>query len=213
MPNDNLTIKHPKRRDQVPQTFVAAGTYTGKRPTITATATRIADGVVTNGTVVSVRKTPGGCNYRWLILFQVAQSGPYLLQVTAIEGATVATERVRFRVDGALLRAEGEERPEVRILAAPIISYPLSNQNIIDERDYFVVYGTRNNATGNTVVGGTVRYGGIVYEHGDVYDNGTNFWTLIFDLSELEPDKTGLLVNSINNSNQSSADRSVDILS
>jgi len=229
MSDITVTIEHPQsfnsRALAVERTFVATGIVTGRFKKLEASVKvpNTPNPILPNGRFI-LKKMPGKeRTYRWVVEFVIPDK-EVDCRLTVVAKNRVAGEKVPVKVDFQVKPAAGLLPPAVekdpkesptKTKATPVILYPLETQNIVDERDYLIVYGTRANAPGNTVIGGTVTVtveeNEFVFEQSEVYDNGSSFWTLIFELSELEPTLNDIKIRSINNSNETSAVRNVVI--
>lgn len=230
----NLKIKHPKRHNHgkwaVPTRFVAAGTVGRAHdpaPAIQATLTK------TNkkGEILPpaqqpnvhvhygpVRNMPhGDTRYRWTVFFKVTANGNgaegnFLLEVTATIGGQTDTSRVRFEIDDSP-RGPLKGRP----MGVIDILYPIPEQNIIDEREYFVAYGTRATGSGTfPITDGRVTVGADNTPPDDVFDDTLGFWYLQFTLTKPtthDPDQYMVDVVAKNGNHVESAPTTVCIVS
>jgi hypothetical protein len=129
---DKVDIKHPRPhntgRKAVPPVFVAAGTATGNIVRVVGRVTGHGQELVRHPFYWARRG--GKCH--WQMLFRVREPGRYALAVTG------------FSDTDAPLHHDTVTAFEVKdVLATRGIqtTYPDNNQDITDEKDYFIAYG------------------------------------------------------------------------
>ncbi|MCE9529784.1 MAG: hypothetical protein K8T89_01385 [Planctomycetes bacterium] len=197
-----VKIIHPERdseRMEVPISFAVIGLARGDINKVRGTITNLQDGSSADGTAIKLQAKPvkyllewkpsGGFHKWWAIKFDATTAGgagTYKLEVFGVDANGVDIPGCKDKIQ----RVEVVNALRgVRATSGVDVLYPTANQNVIEERDYFVVYGTRTAGAGTAVTNVTVTPSGAgAIAYGDFFDDGDSFWAATFNLSSLEPD-------------------------
>jgi hypothetical protein len=145
--DDTVTIKHPSTsnvgpKKRVPLLFVAAGTAKGTAIDKVRGAARLLDSLG-NPTGPEYpgkfwffvpKKAADGNKHRWMMHFQVPQTGKYRLDVVGVNAQGADIQQSAHSV-GSFEVGSG--------FGGPQVAYPLAGATITGaEKDYFVAYGS-----------------------------------------------------------------------
>jgi len=141
---DKVKIMHPKKNKAVRRFFFAAGTAT--RDVVTVSGRLIGRDV--DQTQPMLFSHVRGNKLRWGILFSVANPGNFSLRVTG------------YDAHGAEVDHDDVDPFEVRSTFGPGTVYPVVHQDITDDIDYPIAYGSPTvdvSSASMTPTGGTAK--------------------------------------------------------